>query len=494
MGRRLPEELGRPGRGRPQGPAGGAVPSAMPTTVGTVFDSDVAPELLRLLDVLTTTAAEVVTCADDRAWALSPAQRVRAVEQLAAARRTADAAHLALVRSISAADAAELGGTSVAGLLSWRLRVPQGRARADVEAARATDPVRGELAAMGAALAAGEVSNGHVDVAVRTLDHLPTAGRTAHAGAVDSLLAEQSRAFRPKEVEHLAGAVLDRLDPQRAERGFDPDAHARRTLTLTTDRTGMVLVRGQLDPAAGAQLKAAIDHHAAPAAAVDAERADGRASVRVVDDRTPGQRRADAAGVIARRCLSRADTRGGEPPRILVHATTEQLLGEPGAGRAVCEQLGGPVSAVVLRRLQADAALQAVLMAPSGAVLRLGRSVRCVSDAQRRALLARDGGCVIPGCDVPAAQLEGHHVTAWAAGGLTDTDEMVLGCGPHHTLIGLGVWAVRMVAGVPQVRALRWVDPEERWLLRPHRPAARAADELGRQLALGVTADESPPP
>ncbi|MDW4809918.1 13E12 repeat family protein, partial [Escherichia coli] len=89
-----------------------------------------------------------------------------------------------------------------------------------------------------------------------------------------------------------------------------------------------------------------------------------------------------------------------------VHATVDQLLERPGAGRATCEQTG-PISSVVLRRLKADATLQAVLLAPSGAVLRLGRSVRCISHAQRVALLARDGGCVIPGCDVPSAQLEG---------------------------------------------------------------------------------------
>ncbi len=324
--------------------------------------------------------------------------------------------------------------------------------------------------------------------------------RTQHAGAIDAFLAEQSRALRPKECEHLAGAVLDRVDPSRSDRGFDPDAFARRHLSVRADGTGMVLVRGQLDPVASARLKAAIDHHAAPTAAVQAQVAggqvaggqvaggqvaEGQSSVRVIDDRTPGQRAADAIGVLARQGVAAAGTRGGEPPRIIVHATTDHLLGMPGAGPAVCEQTG-PISAVVLRRLQADAALQAVLMAPSGAVLRLGRSVRCTTDAQRRALLARGGGCVVPGCDAPSARLEGHHVIARAAGGLTDVGEMVLACGPHHTVLDLGTWAVRVVAGVPQVRAPRWVDPEQHWLLRPARRAMRRARALGGQLALGT--------
>ena len=449
---------------------------------------DGRPALLRSLSALQDAAAEVARHAD-RAWAVGASDRVRAIEDLARVRRVADAAHLALVRSLGDADAVALGAASTAALLSWRLNVAPGRARADVAAARRTDPEDGQLTVLGAALGAGEVSLAHVDVAVRVLDRLPTALRREHAGAVDAFLAQHSRTFRPKECERLAALVLERIDPERGERGFDPQAFTRRHLDVVADATGMVLVRGQLDPAAGAQLVAAIDHLAAPTPAVDARVAGGgdrdgaQGVVRVRDERTPGQRRADALGLLARQGLGAAGTRGGEPPRIVVHATVDQLVGRPGAGRAVCEQTG-PVSTAGLRRLSDDAVLQAVVMAPSGAVLRLGRSVRCFTPAQRRALLARDGGCVVPGCDAPSAWLEGHHVTAWAAGGATDVDNAVLLCGAHHSAVTVGTWAVRMVAGLPQVRAPRWADPQRRWLHPPRRPAERAAEHLGHQLAL----------
>ena len=472
--------------------------------------------LLSALDAARTAVAEVAGHAADRAWASGPTDRVRAIEELARVRRIADAAHLALVRSLDDRDAVALGAGSTAALLAWRLNLAPGRARSDVAAARALDPDTGALPALGAALGAGEVSLAHVDVAVRTLDRLPSALRREHAGAVDAFLAQQSRVFRPRECEHLAALVLDRLDPDRADRGFDPEAFARRHLDITADATGMVLVRGQLDPAAGAQLKAAIDHLAAPAPAVDARVAGGTAegtgavdarggdarsgaedgvdeqgsggpghqgTVRVRDGRTAGQRRADALGLLARRGAGAAGTRGGEPPRIVVHATVDQLLGRPGAGRAACEQVG-PLDAAALRRLSDDAVLQAVVLAPSGAVLRLGRSVRCFTPAQRRALLARDGGCVIPGCDAPSAWLEGHHVTAWAAGGTTDVDNAVLVCGAHHSAVTVGVWGVRMVAGLPQVRAPLWTDPQRRWLHPPRRAAERAVQHLGHCLVL----------
>lgn len=472
--------------------------SVVGPTVVLVFETEdpSPPEALRLIAGLRAQAGELVTCAE-RALALSPVEKARALEELAAARRTVDAAHLALVRALTPADAAELGAGSVPALLSWRLRVPAGRARADVEAARVTDPDTGQLRGLGAALVAGEVTMGHVDVGRRTLDHLPVALRTEHAAGIDAFVVEQSATFRPGEVEHLAARVLDHIDPSRESRGFDPDDFARRYATLSTDSTGMVQLRAQLDPVAGAQLKAAIDHYAAPVPAattpVAGTQVDGQTSVRIADDRTPGQRRADALGRIARQALASTGVRGGEPPRVIVTATTDQVVRTPGAGQATCEQTG-PLSAVALRRLQCDAALSAVLLAPSGAVISLGRTVRCATPAQRRALIARDTGCVIPGCDVPSAQLDVHHVTAWAAGGRTDITDLVLACGPHHTMLELGTWGVRMVDGLPQVRAPRWVDPDQRWL-HPPRPAAhRRATALGEQLALATPDDPAPPP
>ena len=440
------------------------------------------PPLLALVDEAARAVAEVTAAADARSWALAPAQRVEALERLAVVRRTADAAHLALVRSLSEDEAVVLGARSTAALLAWRLRLRPGQARADVRDARATDPERGDLPALGAALAAGRTSVAHVSVAARAMDRLPVALRREHAGAIDAFLAEQSTRLPPQQCDVLAGVVLERVDPQGCARRFEREDHARRYLDLSTDTTGMLLVRGQLDPVAGAALRAAVDHHAAPTPATDAVD-EGGATVRLVDERTPGQRRADALGEIARRCLDAGSTRGGEPPRIIVHATVDQLAGRPGAGAATCEQ-SGPLAASTLGHLACDAALQAVVTAPSGGVLHLGRSVRLISPAQRRAVLGRDGGCAVPGCTAPSAQLEGHHVVAWADGGATDVDNLVLVCGPHHRMVTAGTWALRMVAGVPRARAPRWVDPQQRWVADPSRAARREAEGLGHRLAV----------
>jgi hypothetical protein len=50
----------------------------------------------------------------------------------------------------------------------------------------------------------------------------------------------------------------------------------------------------------------------------------------------------------------------------------------------------------------------------------------------RRLLQLRDGGCRYPGCAVPAADTEGHHVVHWVDGGSTEMANLVSLCRFHH--------------------------------------------------------------
>jgi hypothetical protein len=127
-----------------------------------------------------------------------------------------------------------------------------------------------------------------------------------------------------------------------------------------------------------------------------------------------------------------------------------------------------------------------VLLSPSGAVLDLGRLVRLASAAQRKALIARDGGCVMPGCDMPPERCEVHHVVAWAKGGRTDLDNECLQCGRDHTAVHAGIWQIVMRDGVPWVRPPAWVDPQRRLLRNTTHQARQHARRLGQQLRLGL--------
>ena len=72
-----------------------------------------------------------------------------------------------------------------------------------------------------------------------------------------------------------------------------------------------------------------------------------------------------------------------------------------------------------------------------------GRTTRTATTAQRKALAARDGGCIIPGCRIPAENCQAHHVTDWARGGPSrsttspccagrTTARSTSECGPSH--------------------------------------------------------------
>ena len=74
--------------------------------------------------------------------------------------------------------------------------------------------------------------------------------------------------------------------------------------------------------------------------------------------------------------------------------------------------------------------------------LAVGRTSRTATPAQRRALAVRDGGCIIPGCQIPAENCQSHHVQDWAAGGPTDIDNLALLCWTHHRQVDLDMWTI----------------------------------------------------
>ncbi|TNM59558.1 DUF222 domain-containing protein [Streptomyces sp. NP160] len=537
------------------------------------------------------------TAVDDAAAAacylttLSPHQRVAALGQAARTRHVLEAAVLRLTASFTPEDLTVVGATNPTDLLLTHTGADARRASTEAHLAKALtapigplhapepDPtdtdtgtgtgsegsssahwVRGEgLGRVGEQHAAGRISTDIASLARRTLASLPRSVQRAHAAEADHLLAATLPGLTHPQAAIACEVLAQKLDPARADRGFDPDAIDKRYVNLTVHEDGSVDIRGHLDAVTGAELKAAIDHYAEPEptttapladqdrrsvldpdldAEVDAEvdvevdahvDADGddqplpgldgdstgspgeecrrgrrgrRAGVVVRDERTAPQRRADALGLLARLGRTGDQTRGGEPPRIIVTATAEQLTGVPGSGRATCETTRRGLSTAALQHLACSALLHAVTLScqgPAAAALALGRSVRLFSPAQRRAMLARDGGCVIPGCTAPPGWWEAHHVHEWAAGGPTDVDQGVLLCGRHHVLVTVGVWAVRMVDGAPQVRPPVSIDPLQRWLLNPRRAVEHSTAQRAEQMLLRVdphrcAAPPGPPP
>jgi hypothetical protein len=100
--------------------------------------------------------------------------------------------------------------------------------------------------------------------------------------------------------------------------------------------------------------------------------------------------------------------------------------------------------------------------------LNLGRTQRLATRAQRRALLARDGGCVFPGCDRPASWCDAHHLTPWEHGGNTDIDNLALLCRFHHGVTHRTSWSMTR----DRDGTFSWTTPSGRTLRSKRRTAA----------------------
>jgi hypothetical protein len=132
------------------------------------------------------------------------------------------------------------------------------------------------------------------------------------------------------------------------------------------------------------------------------------------------------------------------------------------------------------RRLACDAPV-CVLLRKGNEILNLGRTQRLPNRAQRRALMARDGGCRFPGC-TERRYVEPHHVLHWADGGPTDLANLVLLCWRHHHAVHEGRYRLAFSAGAVTV----W-RPDGTVLQREARVLPEGPDLAEQNTALGLS-------
>ncbi|MHA3838126.1 DUF222 domain-containing protein [Terrabacter sp. AAH1] len=258
-----------------------------------------------------------------------------------------------------------------------------------------------------------------------------------HTAVTD--LTAQAGVLRPEELARLARHHTEQVRPPRDEDTLDQGRRQARGLWFTPPtKTGMVGLRGMLDPEGAAILQAAIDPLAAPRPVKDEH-----GHTTAPDERTPARRRMDALLTIVGRGVAAA--RGvpvTDKAKVVVlidydalTADLENTLGAgKGAGKGAGMTLTGDVlSPSVVRRLACDAGIIPVVLGRDGAPLDVGYRERLFTYSQRLALIARDRGCSFTGCTVPATWCEAHHVVPWHRGGRTDLANGALLCPHHHT-------------------------------------------------------------
>ena len=409
----------------------------------------------------------------------------RAAEWVAHQRATLDAMLVNLIGELESRGAhAPDGLTRTDWLRQHDPSLTPGAARALVTVAVAlTEPRWARLAVQ---VTTGQTTVSHAREIIEFHDRTH---RLADPADLDTALADlqsQARRLRPEELARLARHHTEQIRPPRDHQEDESRAEARdearracRGLWFDPPSpTGMVSLRGRLDPEAAAIVKSAIDPLSRPCPTID-----DHGHVLEPDPRTPATRRMDALlDVIARGAAapeatpdrSGTRTRPTDKAKVVVLIDHDALIdrlgplaatnGEPGSplaspirtrtsapgaptrtgtGRSVTGSgtrtgtgralTGDVLTATTIRRIACDAGIIPVVLGTRGEPLDVGREKRLVTPGLRLALTTRDQGCSYPGCTMPPQWTDAHHVVHWAQGGQTSLLNTALLCRRHHT-------------------------------------------------------------
>jgi hypothetical protein len=261
------------------------------------------------------------------------------------------------------------------------------------------------------ALAVGDITAAHATIAARAAKH-----RTDFYPEHEDVILDAARSLTPSAfrvaMQHWANCVDDVAGQEKAR-----DQVAGNYLDANATFEGCGHLEGRLDPVS---FKAFLDRLDAlePPDPADGPR----------PPRTLAQRRA-----VALMRLVHGEQRGTVTIDVVVDVDTLAGRPSPDLTAGCCEIAGlGPVAPGLVRTLACDCAIGRVLMRGASEVLDVGRRVRLVTPALRRTLEIRDRTCTEPGCDVPAAWCDAHHIVPWWAHGPTNLDNLALRCRVHH--------------------------------------------------------------
>jgi Domain of unknown function (DUF222) len=302
------------------------------------------------------------------------------------------------------------------------------------------------------ALANGVISLSKAQVIRVALDRLPTglSTQTLEQAQVDML--DHATVLDPTALARVGLRLWEVIDPDGVDAHEQrlleaQEANARRSSWLTW-RTEAGIMRFWLrTPALVGQVFLSILHaYAAP------RRTDGQGP----DTRPYPQRLGEAFEEwLSRQTPDDLPDHGGLPAHLLI--TTPAGGDQPQSGVTGTGQL---ISARTVFWLSCTAWLTLALIDDAGVPIKIGRTKRLFSLAQRLGIAVRDKGCIFPGCDRPPSWCEAHHIVSFKDGGPTDLTNGCLLCGYHHRLIHAGHRQVMMGDdGHPYVIPPDWIDP-----------------------------------
>jgi len=324
------------------------------------------------------------------------------------------------------------GLSSCAEWLHWRCDLSMSAAREKVRVAHALKI----LPAITLAFSKGELSYSKVRALTRVAradneeEFLAFALKTTA-----SRLEERCREVRCGTVDSISEAIR---------------AHTNRSLRLHRDADrGMMSMTVELPLETGELIEKALDRATDSSALQTPELADESWSVQ----------QADALVTVVNAYLSgngEASASTSDNYQVTVHVDRSALA--QGEGRSSL-----PIESV--KRLCCDVDAVVIVENEDGEPLSVGRKTRTVPTAIKRALQARDKGCVFPGCH-HTRFVDAHHVQHWSAGGETSLENLILLCSRHHRLVHEGGFRIER-------------DFQNKWFFK--RPDGRAVPSCGYQ-------------
>ncbi|MPY80416.1 MAG: DUF222 domain-containing protein [Actinophytocola sp.] len=413
-------------------------------------------------------------------WQSSDEELTAALRMAGELRNRAEAVTAAVLAEMSSRGVfATYGYPSLVALQRDLLRVSTTEAKKRSTRAELLHPTRegaSEHAAVAplTAQAAGEgvLNPGQVDAIAEVMNAVPADIDAAERAGYEKILVDLAQQATPMVLRRAGRHLLARLDPDGAEPRDEELAEPERELVWSWNRDNKLKLKATLDSESGQLLETLLSALSKPRPRVDG----------LPDQRTAGQRQGDAFAELleyTQRATERP-TEAGETPVVTVSMSLNQLLRRNTTSGSVptAPDLFAdtptlnwecPVTAEQARRLACDARIVPAVLGSNSEILDLGRETRTATRAQRRALAARDGGCVM--CSRTVRWCQAHHMVPWEHDGSSDVDNLCLLCSACHRLVHHAGWEVRMAAGGgPECLPPAWLDParEPRRLTAPH--------------------------
>jgi uncharacterized protein DUF222 len=309
------------------------------------------------------------------------------------------------------------GALSVTAWLKWKCKLSGGAAAERVEIGKHLE----RLPKTEEAFAHGQLGYQHIAVLARTAENLGAAAVRAEEGS----LLKAAQSMDPGQFTTVAKNFEHRVDAAAALAETNR-AYQRRYLHISEPQGGVVRLDGLLDAEGGATVRAALARLMKPT---------------TDDQRTHGQRCADALVEFCRQVPGSKRGSSGPRPQLIIRASPDTLAGITGAPAGELEG-GGTVPAETVQRHACDSALVR-MTGRTELDHELNHASRTLPTSTRRALEARDRHCVWPGCSRPLGWCDGHHLVWWTRGGETSLANLALLCRPHHRLVHEGGWSLQ---------------------------------------------------